>query len=159
MIPGRFAFTRATASACVRATPSTRWPRTLYKSFEIERDERFILNDQNIGCDLGRQFATGLLDKFAQFRCIDIQDLGSVILGQPFKSNQEKGLTWLRRNLGQMALDGLAPTIARRLAVQGDRIPDLCEEPIESDPGGKCGVQDLRVLHQRLQGRRDVSIA
>ena len=113
MIPGRFAFTRATASACVRATPSTRWPRTLYKSFEIERDERFILNDQNIGCDLGRKFATGFLDKFAQLRCIDIQDLGSVILGQPFKSNQEKGLTWLRRKSGtngaQRAVFGLSP--------------------------------------------------
>ena len=80
---------------------------TLHQSFEIERDERFVLNDQNVGGDLGCKFATGFLDKFAQLRCIDIQDLGGVVFRQPLKGDQEKGLTRLRRDLRQMALDRL----------------------------------------------------
>lgn len=72
--------------------------KTFYKSFQIQCDECFIFNDQDISCDFGRKFATGFLDKFAQCRCIEIQNLCRIILGQPFEGDQEKGLTRLRRN-------------------------------------------------------------
>ena len=42
----------------------------------------FIFDDQYVGCDLGGELAAGFFDKVAQRRCVDIEHLGSIILGQ-----------------------------------------------------------------------------
>ena len=114
IIPGRLALASATASACVRATPSTRWPRLSTNPFEIECDEGFVLYNQNVSGDLSCELAAGFLDKIAQRRSVDIQNLCGIIFRQAFESDQQEGLARFRRDLRKMALDRLARA-ARRM--------------------------------------------
>src|SRR5262245_43404701 len=82
--------------------------KTFYQPLEIERDERLILDDEHVGRDLRRELAARFLDQFAQRGSVDIQDLGGIVLGQPFQCDQKERLARLGRYLREMPLDRLS---------------------------------------------------
>ena len=128
----------------------------LYELLKIERDQGFVLDDQNIGRDLRGEFAAGVLDKMLQRLPIDAEYVRGVLLGKGFDGNKEEGLAGFRANLTQM------PFRRRRIGgwvrcfVDGDRIPDGGEETKQLDARGLAGVEDARLFDQRLQGGRDI---
>src|SRR5262245_42861842 len=81
--------------------------QTLDQSLQIERDESLVFDDEDIGCDLGRELATRLLHEFAQGRSIDIEHLGGIVLGQSFKRDQQERLARFGRDLCEVTLDRL----------------------------------------------------
>ncbi len=82
--------------------------KAFHQSFEIERDEGFILYNENVSGDLSCELAAGFLDKIAQGRSVNIQNLGSIIFGQAFESDQQEGLARFWRDLSEMTLNRLA---------------------------------------------------
>jgi len=106
----------------------------------IERDECLVLDDQNVGGGLVGEFTTGLLHQLAQGLNVDIQHLGGVVFRKAFQRDQQKCLPWHGRDLRKMTFDRLVHIAARRFSVQRDRIPDLREELIQSDPGRGAGI-------------------
>ena len=58
----------------VRATPMTWWPGFLHQAFEIHRNEGLVLDDQHVGGDLRRHFASGGIGELAGLGDIDRQD-------------------------------------------------------------------------------------
>src|SRR5207344_1207194 len=81
------------------------------------------------------------------------------VLRKTLKRDQQEGLTRLWRNLRQMPFDWLAGIGDTRLSVDANRIPYLCEEPVEGNPCGKPGVEHFRILDQCFQRCRYVGIA
>src|SRR6185312_11131056 len=57
-----------------------------------------------------------------------------------------------------MPFDWLAGIGDARLSVNANRIPNLCEEPVEGNPGRKPGVEDFGVLDHRLQSRGNIGV-
>src|SRR5262249_57913972 len=63
-----------------------------HQGFELHRNERVILDDKNVGCDLGRQLATGFFDQSAQLHHVDVEHARRIRLREAFERDQEKSL-------------------------------------------------------------------
>ena len=107
----------------------------LDQAFQLHRDEGFVLDDQDVGRDLGGELAAGFLDQRAQRHHVDVEDARRVRLGEAFERDQQECLPRQRRDAGELALAGQRrpPGVGR--AVERDRIPDLGEQPVERDAG------------------------
>src|SRR4029077_11380407 len=157
--PGTFGLCQCQSLGVCAGNAEHAVAETFHQTLYIQCDERFVFNNQYVSRDLSSEFAPGFFDKSAQSRRVDIEHLGGVVLGQPLEGDEQKRLAWLRRNLGEMALDRLTRAPARRLAIQRDGIPDLREKPIERYPSRKAGIQNLGVLDQGFESCGHIGIA
>ena len=60
-----------------------------------------FLDDHDLGCDILRQFAPGLIDKAANLVNAGIEDLRAFLLAEPLKARQQKSLPGQRCDFGQ----------------------------------------------------------
>ena len=130
----------------------------LHQRFEIHGDEGLVLDDQDVGRDLGGQLAARFLDQRAQGGHVDVENAGSVVLGEALERHQQERLTGLRRDVGEPLSAGRSARRGRG-AVDRDRIPDLCEQTVERDPRTTLIIDNRRILDQGLQGGAHVGIA
>ena len=69
---------------------------------DIHRDEGLVLDNENVGRDLGGKLATGFLDQAPQRRQVALQNLRRVIFRKAFQGHQQERLAGPRRDLRQM---------------------------------------------------------
>ncbi len=100
---------------------------TLHQGFELHRNERVILDDENVGCDLGRKLATGFFDQSAQLHDVDIEHARCIRLGEAFERHQQKCLAGEGRDIGELLLSRQPALPWGGGAVDRHRIPNFCE--------------------------------
>ncbi len=71
---------------------------------DVHGDEGLVLDDEDVGGDLGGEFAAGFLDQTAQRRQVAVENFGRFLLGEAFERHQQEGLAGPRRDLGQVLL-------------------------------------------------------
>ena len=59
--------------------------KPFHQRLELHRDEGVILDDQNVGGDLGRKLAARVLDQSAQLRHVDVEHASRIRLGEAFE--------------------------------------------------------------------------
>ena len=129
------------------------------QGLDVHGDKGLVLDDQDVGRDLGGKLAAGFLDQRAERLQIAIEHFGSVFFRETFERYQEKGLARPRRNLGQVLLRRQDDLAGLRLAVNRHRIPDFGEQPIERDPRVRARFQDFRAGNQRFHSGNDIGVA
>ena len=70
---------------------------------KFERNQCFVLNDQDIRGDLRRKLAARLFDELAQGGCIDVENSRGVLLGKSFNRDEKKCLARPGRDLTKVA--------------------------------------------------------
>jgi hypothetical protein len=78
--PGRFFFVSAEHAMT----------KPFHQRLELHRDEGVILDDQNVGGDLGRKLAARVLDQSAQLRHVDVEHASRIRLREAFERDQKK---------------------------------------------------------------------
>ncbi|MNI33948.1 hypothetical protein D3C73_879190 [compost metagenome] len=67
--------------------------------FNVERDQRLVLDDHDIGRHLSRDFAGRFVEQLVDFSYADIQHLCSFLRRKAFDGNQQESMTCLGRNV------------------------------------------------------------
>ena len=75
---------------------------------EVHRDEGLVLDDQDVGRDLGRELAAGFLDQRAQGRHVHLENPGRVLLGKALQRDQQEGLARLGVRLASRRSAGMS---------------------------------------------------
>ena len=130
---------------------------------DVHGDQRLVLDDQDIGRDLARNFVARLAQAgSANSSSLDVENLGRLLLGEAFDRDQQERLARARGERGQIGGGALLPG---RLAAAscgtriGDRGEQLGEKLVERDAlVGGLG-EDADVGDDRLQHRCDQRIA
>ena len=78
-----------------------------HQARQIERDERLILDDHDVGRELAGDLATGLVDQVLQLGVIDGENQCGFLRRELLYSNQQEGLPRLRRECAQIAFGGV----------------------------------------------------
>src|SRR5271157_1953888 len=73
--------------------------QALNERLDIHGDEGFVLDDQDVGRDLGRELPPGFFDQTAQSGQIAVQNLRSVLLRKALERDQQESLARTRRDL------------------------------------------------------------
>ena len=106
--------------------------------FQIQRDQRLVLDDDHVGGDLARDLAAGLVDQPLQLGWLHVQSEGGVLRGELLDRNEQEGLPRGRsQNESRLRFAAASPgcaTSLRGLAVQRDGVEDLQERPVQGDP-------------------------
>ena len=71
------------------------------QGLDVHGDERLVLDDQDVGGDLGRKLAAGFFHQAAQRRQVDLEHFGRVVLGKPSSATSRnacrgRGVIWVR---------------------------------------------------------------
>ncbi len=89
------------------------------QAFEVHRDEGLVLDDQDVGGDLGGELAAGFFDQRAKRHHVDIENARGLALGKALERDQQERLPRHRRDAGKLAFAGqrrLAPASALPLS-------------------------------------------
>ncbi|MCY1307893.1 hypothetical protein D9M70_578590 [compost metagenome] len=66
--------------------------------FDIDGDQRFVLDDHDIGCDLPRDFLRGAVEKGADLIGGHVENLGGLLGTETLDRDQQEGLAGKGRN-------------------------------------------------------------
>ena len=110
----------------------------------MQRDDRFVLDDQNV-----RLHAVGnrrpRLFKILFYRItIGVEDGGGIVNTEPFDRNQQKCLTRTHGDAGALMVT------VRKLRNRR-RAEKPVEDAVEFGPRGLCGIEFLGSLEKRLE--------
>ena len=130
-----------------------------HEALEIHRDEGLVLDDQDVGGDLGGHLAARGIGELAGFGNVDAEDVGHLLLRKAFQRQQEESLARQRGNIGETALRRHRQRRHLGIVVERNRIPDLREQPEQAGPGAMLAIQQRGVLKQGLQHGRDIGVA
>jgi len=129
------------------------------QALQIHCDKRLILDDQYVGRNFGSHLPPGRIDQLADLGHVRLENEGHLLLGKAFQRKQQKGLTWQWRDIGQPALGRHRQRHHLGILVEGDRIPDLSEEPEQTCPRSVLLVQQGLILQQSLKHGSNVGVA
>ena len=72
-------------------------------ALQIQRDERFVLDDENVGRDLPADLGAGFLQQFVDAPLGHFQNAGGLRVAEAFDGDQQESLPAFRRQRGQRA--------------------------------------------------------
>ena len=76
----------------------------LDQAFQLHGDEGLVLDDQDVGGDLGGELAAGFLDQRAQRHHVDVENSRRLRFREAFERDQQERLPRHRRDAGELAL-------------------------------------------------------
>ena len=140
--PGRLVLASVTAAECVRATPSTRWPRF---STSPSRSMAMKVSSSMMSTSVAISAASSRPDcstKPRTDRHIGLEDRGGVLLREALQRDQQEGLAGQRGDVAKPLLDRHLG-IGRRLGfgVHIDGIPDFGEQMVQRH-ARRAGLRD-----------------
>src|SRR6185312_2786005 len=127
---------------------------------DIHGDQRFVLDDEDFGRYLARNFARCLFEQLVEFAVGDIEDLGSLLVGEAFDGDQQEGLARPRGKIGEVACRALFPDemrLWRRNTHRRGR-KQLREELVDGDAVARGFGKDRNVGNQRFERRRHIGV-
>jgi hypothetical protein len=131
----------------------------LDQALEVHGDQGLVLDDEDVGRDLGRQLAPGLLDEVAHPGSVGVEDFRGLVLREAFERHQEEGLARQPGDVGEAPLDRQLGVAGLARVVQIDGIPNLGEDPVKCDPWARRGLEGAAVGQDRLERRRHIGVA
>ena len=90
----------------------TPWPRLSTISDEVERDQRLVLDDEDVGGGLSVEFGNGVLEQPSDLALAVAGDLRHIPLVEALERREQENLATLGRHGGQPLLGG--PLVALR---------------------------------------------
>jgi hypothetical protein len=107
---------------------------------DIHRDDRLVLDDENLGTSLVLDLGQGIRDQIVDFAGIDLDQIRGVLRRETFHRGQQQRLTRQRGHPGEAsACDGfVAFRVCRSFVsdlVEVRRVPDRLEHPVQAETG------------------------
>ena len=128
---------------------------------DIHGDQRFVLDDEDVGRHLARNLHRGIVEQVVERRRADVEDFGRLGFGEPFHGDEQERLARQGREARQIASGPLFPgkTRGRRRYRHRRRGEELGEQPVESDAVARCLGENRRIGNQCFEGCRHVGVA
>ena len=132
------------------------------EAFEVEGDQRLVLDDDDVGGELAGDLAAGFVDEPLQLDRADVHRHGGILGRELLGGHQQEGLPGRRRQAGKIAVRRLE---ARRMTVVPvslpvplDGVEHSQERAVEGDARLDAGGEYGGVGQQGLERHGDVGI-
>ena len=96
-------------------------PEAFHHLLDVHRDQRLILDDQDIGRNLARDFVAGLGEQVGELCLARVQDFSRLVIGEALDRNQQEGLPGAWRQGAEIGGGALFPGGGSRFLRNADR--------------------------------------
>ncbi len=132
------------------------------QSLNVRGDDRLVLDDQDVGRQLGVDLGLSLGDQALDLFEGGVEDLGSLRGREPFQGSEQERLARARRDAHQ-AVGGVIRlrqgVFLGALELGAGRAPDGVEHVVERDAGSQPAVQRHFARRQGFKRNADVVVA